>query len=78
MSDLPQGRTKSSRIKSGRPPESFDASHPLIVFDGACVLCSGFMRLAARLDRQNRFRFATAQSPFDEALFRRHGPRTDS
>ncbi len=59
-------------------PPAFDASHPLIVFDGACVLCSGFVRMVVRLDRQDRFRFATAQSPFGEALFRRHGLRTDS
>ncbi|RUU97023.1 DUF393 domain-containing protein, partial [Mesorhizobium sp. M6A.T.Cr.TU.017.01.1.1] len=62
------------------PPEkpAFDASHPLIVFDGVCVLCSGFVRMVVRLDRQGRFRFATAQSPFGEALFRKHGLRTDS
>ncbi|WP_281409093.1 DCC1-like thiol-disulfide oxidoreductase family protein [Mesorhizobium sp. B2-4-14] len=49
-----------------------------MLFDGVCALCLGFVRLAVRLDRQNRFRFATAQSSFGEALFRRHGPRTDS
>ena len=60
------------------PPEVFDASQPLIVFDGVCVLCSGFVRMVVRLDRKNRFRFATAQSPFGEALFRKYGLRTDS
>ena len=59
-------------------PPSLDADHPLIVFDGACVLCSGFARVVVRLDRRGRFRFATAQSPLGEALFRRHGLRTDS
>ncbi len=29
------------------------------------------------LDRKSRFRFATAQSPLDEALFRKYGLRTD-
>ncbi|QND61257.1 thiol-disulfide oxidoreductase DCC family protein [Mesorhizobium huakuii] len=57
---------------------SFDARQPLIVFDGVCVLCSGFVRMVVRLDRQERFRFATAQSPFGEALFHKHGLRTDS
>lgn len=61
-----------------RPSEHFDANHPLIIFDGVCVLCSGFVRMVVRLDRQSRFRFATAQSPFGEALFRKHGLRTDS
>nr|WP_263499098.1 DCC1-like thiol-disulfide oxidoreductase family protein [Mesorhizobium sp. BR1-1-3] len=50
----------------------------MIVFDGVCVLCSGFVRMVVKLDRQGRFRFATAQSPFGEALFRKHGLRTDS
>ncbi|MEO5757963.1 MAG: DCC1-like thiol-disulfide oxidoreductase family protein [Mesorhizobium sp.] len=50
----------------------------MIVFDGVCVLCSGFVRMVVRLDRKSRFRFATAQSPFGEALFRKHGLRTDS
>jgi predicted DCC family thiol-disulfide oxidoreductase YuxK len=59
-------------------PEPLDASQPLIVFDGVCVLCSGFVRTVVRLDRKNRFRFATAQSPFGEALFHKHGLRTDS
>lgn len=59
-------------------PEPSSLDHPLIVFDGVCVLCSGFARMVVRLDRQGRFRFATAQSPLGEALFRRHGLRTDS
>ena len=59
-------------------PAHFDASQPLIVFDGVCVLCSGFVRTVVRLDRNNRFHFATAQSPFGEALFRKYGLRTDS
>jgi predicted DCC family thiol-disulfide oxidoreductase YuxK len=67
-------------IKPTPLPEapSADASRPLIVFDGVCVLCSGFVRMVVRLDRQNRFRFATAQSPFGEALFQKYGLRTDS
>jgi predicted DCC family thiol-disulfide oxidoreductase YuxK len=72
-------RPQSSLPKPSPPAEpSFDARHPLIVFDGVCVLCSGFVRMVVRLDRQGRFRFATAQSPFGEALFRKHGLRTDS
>ena len=51
-----------------------DGSHPLIVFDGVCVLCSGFARTVVRLDRETRFRFATAQSPLGEALYRKSRP----
>ncbi|KAA3441862.1 DUF393 domain-containing protein [Mesorhizobium sp. SARCC-RB16n] len=60
------------------PSPSFDASHPLIVFDGACVFCSGFVRMVVRLDRKARFRFATAQSPLGETLFRKYNLPTNS
>ncbi|RWD03060.1 MAG: DUF393 domain-containing protein [Mesorhizobium sp.] len=60
------------------PPPAYDATQPLIVFDGVCVFCSGFVRTVVRFDRRKRFRFATAQSPFGEALFRKHGLATDS
>ena len=80
MTDLSQSSLPPSNQSEPSPPAepSFDASHPLIVFDGVCVLCSGFVRMVVRLDRKNRFRFATAQSPFGEALFKQHGLRTDS
>ncbi|MEQ1950267.1 thiol-disulfide oxidoreductase DCC family protein [Mesorhizobium yinganensis] len=57
------------------PPDLGD--RPLVVFDGVCVLCSGFARMVTRLDRRRRFRFATAQSPLGEALFRHFGLPTD-
>ncbi len=41
----------------------------LIVFDGDCVLCTGFFRFILKHDRQARFRFATAQSPLGQALY---------
>ncbi|EEE37905.1 hypothetical protein RKLH11_1744 [Rhodobacteraceae bacterium KLH11] len=41
----------------------------LIVFDGECVLCSGFFRFMLHHDRKRRFRFATAQSPFGQQLY---------
>jgi predicted DCC family thiol-disulfide oxidoreductase YuxK len=51
-----------------QPPRS-----DLIVFDGACVFCSGFARFMARHDRAGRFRFVTAQSATGQALYLRHG-----
>jgi predicted DCC family thiol-disulfide oxidoreductase YuxK len=51
------------------PPTTFD----LIVFDGACVFCSGFARFMSWADRTGRFRFVTAQSPTGQALYRSHG-----
>jgi predicted DCC family thiol-disulfide oxidoreductase YuxK len=58
-------------------PELHDGSHPLIVFDGVCVLCSGLARVTVRLDRSEKFRFATAQSPLGQALYAEHGLRRD-
>lgn len=54
------------------------AGRHLIVFDGVCVLCSGFAKAVARLDGQDRFRFATAQSPLGTALFRHYGLPTET
>ncbi|RWB14695.1 MAG: DUF393 domain-containing protein [Mesorhizobium sp.] len=71
MTDLPDPNRPSQS-------ELFGATQPLIVFDGVCVFCSGFVQLIVKLDREKRFRFATAQSPFGEALFRKHGLATDS
>ncbi|TGP24442.1 MULTISPECIES: DCC1-like thiol-disulfide oxidoreductase family protein [unclassified Mesorhizobium] len=60
------------------PGQAYAADQPLIVFDGVCVFCSGFVQTIVKLDRDKRFRFATAQSPFGEALFRKYGLATDN
>lgn len=50
----------------------------LIVFDGECVLCSGFFRFMLRRDQARRFRFATAQSTLGQRLYRELGlPQKD-
>lgn len=41
----------------------------VIVFDGACVVCSAFFRFVLRHDRARAFRFVTAQSDLGEALY---------
>lgn len=68
---------RTDRLATGAPLPDHLPDH-LIVFDGACVLCSGWARWIARHDPQARFRFATAQSPIGEALFRAHGLPVDS
>ena len=72
MTDLPEPK------RPVHQPQTRDTRQPLIVFDGVCVFCSGFVRLVVRLDRKKRFRFATAQSPFGEALFRKYSLPTDN
>lgn len=53
------------------------AGRDLIVFDGECVLCSGFFRFMLRHDRAGRFTFATAQSPLGQSLYQALGLPTD-
>ncbi|NOR63354.1 MAG: DUF393 domain-containing protein [Rhodobacteraceae bacterium] len=50
------------RLPKNLPPN-------LIVFDGECVLCSGFYRFMLKHDHAQRFAFATAQSPIGQQLY---------
>jgi predicted DCC family thiol-disulfide oxidoreductase YuxK len=43
----------------------------LIVFDGVCILCSGFARFVARHDRKVGFKFVDAHSETGRALYHR-------
>lgn len=45
----------------------------LIVFDGVCVLCNGFVQFVLRHDRRRDFKFLIAQSVRGEALYARLG-----
>jgi len=56
------------------PP--FDDTKPIIIFDGKCVLCSGFAQFVLRHDRKSAFRFLAAQSPLGEALYSHFNLRT--
>lgn len=49
----------------------------LVVFDGECVLCSGFFQFLLRNDRKKRFAFATAQSALGQKMYRDLGLPTD-
>jgi len=46
---------------------------PIVVFDGVCVLCSGWVRFLLRHDRETRYRFAAMQTPSGRALLVAHG-----
>ena len=52
---------------------SFADDRPVIVFDGNCVLCSGFAQFILRHDRDRRFRLLAAQTPLGTALYRHFG-----
>lgn len=52
-----------------RPPDT----GAVIVFDGVCVLCNGWVRFLLRHDRRRRYRFAAMQGDAGRALLARHG-----
>ena len=37
-------------------------NHPIILFDGVCNLCNGFVQFVIRNDKKNKFRFGSLQS----------------
>lgn len=59
-------------MSSERPHES----GPVIVFDGVCVLCNGWVRFLLKRDR-GRYRFASMQSPAGRTLLQAHGLDAD-
>lgn len=45
----------------------------IVVFDGVCHLCSGWVRFLLQRDRVGRFRFASMQSEVGRGLLAAHG-----
>lgn len=55
------------------PPDPDARAHAVIVFDGTCVLCNGWVDFLLDRDTQARYRFAAMQSPAGRALLASHG-----
>jgi predicted DCC family thiol-disulfide oxidoreductase YuxK len=72
---LAEASPYSYRADPAVPP--FPDDRAVLVFDGVCVLCSGFARFLLRHDKSFAFRLVTAQSPLGQALFRHYGLATD-
>jgi predicted DCC family thiol-disulfide oxidoreductase YuxK len=51
---------------------TFPDDRPIIIYDGKCRLCSGFVRFVLRHDTSDCFRFIAAQSPLGAALYRHY------
>lgn len=49
------------------------AGEAIIVFDGTCVLCNGWVDFLLRHDRRGRYRFVAMQGTAGRALLARHG-----
>lgn len=54
-----------------------DGNGPVIVFDGICVLCNGWIRFLLRHDRRARYRFAAMQTAAGRRLLAGHGLDAD-
>ena len=48
-------------------------ARPVIVFDGVCVICNGWVRFLLRHDRQRRYRFAAMHTESGRALLAGNG-----
>ena len=55
----------------------FKDDKPIIVFDGHCVLCSGFANFVIRQDTSQKLRLLAAQSELGEALYAHFGLKPD-
>jgi predicted DCC family thiol-disulfide oxidoreductase YuxK len=51
----------------------FPDDKPIIVFDGECVFCSGWVQFALKQDKAEHYRFLAAQTPLGAALYRHYG-----
>lgn len=47
---------------------STQAEHPILLFDGVCNLCSGFVQWVLPRDKKGRYRFASLQSELGKTV----------
>jgi predicted DCC family thiol-disulfide oxidoreductase YuxK len=73
------GQTKDAAMpepysyrRDGAVP-AFPDDRPIILFDGYCALCSGWVSFVLRHDRAAAFRLLPAQSNLGTALYRHYG-----
>ena len=50
-----------------------DSGPDIILFDGVCNLCNGFVQFIIRHDQGGRFRFAALQNEVGQDLLAKHG-----
>ena len=57
--------------------ETDDTGAPILVFDGLCPLCHGWVAFMLRHERRPRLRFVSAESATGSSLLHRHGFQPD-
>jgi predicted DCC family thiol-disulfide oxidoreductase YuxK len=50
-----------------------DPGHPIIVFDGVCNLCNGWVAFVLKRDESGQFRFSAMQTAAGRRLLQDHG-----
>lgn len=64
-------------MSTATDPAAIGRGESVIVFDGVCVLCNGWVRFLLRHDRRGRYRFAAMQGESGRALLLAHGLDAD-
>ncbi len=49
--------------------KALSKQHPIILFDGECIMCNGFVQWLIKKDQNQIFRYATLQSQSDQLDF---------
>ncbi len=49
-------------------PEKIHLSEPIILFDGVCNLCNGFVNFVIKIDKKAKIKFLPLQSPKAKSL----------
>jgi len=53
-------------------PNDIPLDKPILLFDGVCNLCNGFVQFVIKIDPQGKFRFASLQSDIGQELLTQH------
>lgn len=53
------------------------SANPILLFDGVCNLCNGFVQFVVKRDPEGIFRFASLQSDAGRELMKKHGFNPD-
>lgn len=51
-------------------PAPETTEHPVLIFDGTCILCDSFFKWVVKKDDKKNFRFATLQSEYAQRLLK--------
>merc|ERR1711908_167445 len=68
---------RSSKLPSKAPSVTAENWRALLLVDGDCALCNGFVQFVIMFNSANDVRFATQQSPVGQRLLKTHNMPMD-